>query len=296
MNSSAFMDFHCHSTQSDGTYTPLEVVQMAKEAGIGMLALTDHNILSPDPEQLAQEAGGGITLLRGVEMSCTHAFPSGKTVELHVVVLNYREEAPALQEISRHNQSLDREAYINAIADKLRQHGIDVGNYRYLRTKYSAIRRIGRMTIAEEMVRRGFVSSVNEAFDRFIGAHGQALAYVPNPVQFVSLAEVTAAAIQDRGIPILAHLFYYNTLTEPEQEELLALFRELGGPAAAMETEYAKYSRTQRKTLRAFARRFDLGVSAGSDFHGQETSETLRHGFPIQIAHELLKRQQRAYC
>ncbi len=143
-----------------------------------------------------------MTLLWGVEVSCTHFFPGRKKVELHVVVINYAEQASALEKICRRNQSFYQEAYINTILDKLRLCGIGLGNYQYLRTKYSAIRCTGRMTIAEEMVQLGFVRSVDEAFDCFIGEQEHALAYVPNPVRFASLAE-TAAAVQDRGSPIL---------------------------------------------------------------------------------------------
>ena len=130
-----------------------------------------------------------MTLLWGVEVSCTHFFPGRKKVELHVVVINYAEQASALEKICRRNQSFYQEAYINTILDKLRLCGIGLGNYQYLRTKYSAIRCTGRMTIAEEMVQLGFVRSVDEAFDCFIGEQEHALAYVPNPVRFASLAD-----------------------------------------------------------------------------------------------------------
>lgn len=76
-----------------------------------------------------------MTLLWGVEVSCTHFFPGRKKVELHVVVINYAEQAPALEKICRRNQSFDQEAYINTILDKLRLCGIGLGNYQYLPDK-----------------------------------------------------------------------------------------------------------------------------------------------------------------
>lgn len=290
-----YTDLHCHTTRSDGMYSPLEVVKQAKAGGVGVLALTDHNILAPDDlDDLSERAGGGIRLLRGCEMSCVFTFASGNKAEIHVVVLNYDTYAPALLAVSEHNRSFDREAYIGAILAKLRGCGIDLGNYHALREKYSQTRRIGRMTLAAEMVERGFVNSVGEAFDEYIGAHGKRRAFVKNPVCYVPMEDAIAAALHDHGIPILAHLYYYR-LTRSEEEELVAGFRRLAGPVGAMEVEYARYSPQQRAALRAMAEKYDLGCSAGSDYHGQDDGEHLQHRFPAAMAQALLQRQREVY-
>lgn len=288
-------DLHIHTTRSDGKYAPNEVVQRSIEAGVGILAITDHNILAPDIQSLSREADGEITLLRGCEMSCTHVLSKNKKVELHVVILNYDEPAPALQQIAQNNRALNREAYVEAILDALRRNGIELGSYAFLQEKYYRTERIGRMTIASEMVARGYAASVDEAFNIYIGSHGKRLAYVPNPIRYADLESVVNAALRDHGIPVLAHLFYYSTLDGEEQKELLQTFRSLTGPIGAMEVEYAKYSPRQRKELRALAREYGLLESAGSDFHGQDPGETLSHNFPGEIALNLLERQKAFY-
>lgn len=288
-------DLHTHTSRSDGRFLPGEIVEKAIAAGVGILAITDHNILAPDLQSLSLEAGGKIKLLRGCEMSCRHMLSTGKKVELHVVILNYDDPAPALQQIAQNNRTSNREAYIGAILDALRRNGVEVGSYDYLRRKYHRTERIGRMTIASEMVERGFAADVDEAFDTYIGAHGKRLAYVPNPIRYADLEAVVKAALQDHGIPVLAHLFYYNTLDGEERRELLRTFRSLTGPIGAMEVEYAKYSSQQREELRALAREYGLLESAGSDFHGQDPGETLSHNFPGEIALNLLERQKAFY-
>lgn len=288
-------DLHTHTTRSDGKFLPGEVVRKSIEARVGILAITDHNILAPDLQSLSREADGNITLLRGCEMSCTHTLSTGKKVELHVVILNYDDPAPALQQIAQRNRTLDREAYVGAILDALRRNGVEIGSYEFLRRKYYRTERIGRMTIAAEMVEHGFAADVDEAFDTYIGAHGKQLAYIPNPIQYAGLETVVKAALQDHGIPVLAHLFYYNTLDRKEQKELLRTFRSLAGPIGAMEVEYAKYSPRQREELHALAQEYGLLESAGSDYHGQNSSETLSHNFPGEIALNLLERQKAFY-
>lgn len=296
MNSTTLTcDLHSHSVISDGSFSPREVILKAIEAGVGILAITDHNALPLDFSALQEEFAGKITLLRGCEMSCTHTLSTGKKVELHVVVLNYDEPAPALQQIAQRHQNKDRKTYITSILNALEKKGIQIGDYEFLVQKYSNTKHIGRMTIAKEMLLRGYVSNIDEAFDIYLGSHGQRQAYVPNPIVYSDLEAVINASLHDHGIPILAHLFYYNTLTQAEQHELLQTFRRLTGPVGAMEVEYAKYSAEQRKTLRELARQYDLGESAGSDFHGQSEEETLFHNFPGDIALRLLERQQAAY-
>lgn len=290
-----FTDLHLHTTRSDGSRTPQQLIQMAKEAGIRILALTDHNVLSLTTEQLSISGDDDIILLPGVEMSCVHTLSTQKKVELHIVILNYDTPAPALQKVAESNRIFDRKTYIDAILDALRKNSIDLGTYESLCARYSETKRIGRMSIATEMVARGFVKNIDEAFEVYIGAFGKKLAYIPNPIQYVNLETVVKAALADHGIPVLAHLFYYSTLNEFERDEVLRVFRELSGPIGAIETQYAKYTTQQRKELQEIAQKYDLGESAGSDYHGQDPRDNLCHHFPEQIALNLLKRQKLFY-
>ena len=279
MNNRPCIDLHTHSCLSDGNLTPGELFAAARDAGIRILALTDHNATA----ELApwRAAFPELTLIQGAEITCRY-----KGIELHVVALGIDPENPMLQAVLKRNQP-DRRPYLSAILDKLRALGLDVGTYDELQAANPHSRHFGRMQIAKEMVNRGYVNSADEAFDIYMGAHGQRLAYVPNPLQYVTLEEAVEAILSAGGIPVLAHLYYYLLDAEGERA-LVRRFKELAGEKAAMEVEYAAYSRAQRDALGALADEFGLMRSCASDFHGNLEGETLAHGFDVELCRPLL--------
>ena len=279
MNNRPCIDLHTHSCLSDGNLTPGELFAAARDAGIRILALTDHNATA----ELApwRAAFPELTLIQGAEITCRY-----KGIELHVVALGIDPENPKLQAVLKRNQP-DRRPYLSAILDKLRALGLDVGTYDELQAANPHSRHFGRMQIAKEMVHRGYVNSADEAFDIYMGAHGQRLAYVPNPLQYVTLEEAVEAILSAGGIPVLAHLYYYLLDAEGERA-LVRRFKELAGEKAAMEVEYAAYSRAQRDALGALADEFGLMHSCASDFHGNLEGETLAHGFDVELCRPLL--------
>ena len=280
-----YIDLHTHSCVSDGNLTPMELLAAARDAGIGILALTDHN----DTEDLTayRAAFPEMTLIQASEITCRYHAPDGGEHELHVVALGIDPDNPKLRAVLDNNQP-DRRPYLTAILDKLRALGIDVGTYDELQAKNSRSRHFGRMQIGKEMVKRGYVKTVDEAFDIYMGAHGQRLAYVPNPLKYVTLEEGIDAILSAGGIPVLAHLYYYLLDAEGERA-LVRRFKELAGDRAAMEVEYAAYDRAQRDALRAIADEFGLMYSCASDYHGNLEGETLAHKFDPALCAPLLR-------
>ena len=266
----SYIDLHTHSCLSDGNLTPEALLTAAREAGIGILALTDHNATA-DLEPL-HAAFPDIRLIQGAEITCRYL-----DQELHVVALGIDPENPKLRAVLKNNQP-DRRPYLSAILQKLRALGIDVGTYDELQAANPHSRHFGRMQIAKEMQRRGYVATADEAFDIYMGAHGQRLAYVANPLKYVTLEEAVEAILSAGGIPVLAHLYYYLLDAEGERA-LVRRFKELAGEKAAMEVHYAAYSTEQRAALGAIADEFGLMHSCASDFHGNLADETLAHGF-----------------
>ena len=280
-----YIDLHTHSCVSDGNLTPMELLTAARDAGIGILALTDHN----DTEDLTayRAAFPEMTLIQASEITCRYHAPDGAEHELHVVALGIDPNNPKLRAVLDNNQP-DRRPYLTAILDKLRALGIDVGTYDELQARNSRSRHFGRMQIGKEMVKRGYVKTVDEAFDIYMGAHGQRLAYVPNPLKYVTLEEGIDAILSAGGVPVLAHLYYYLLDAEGERA-LVRRFKELAGDKAAMEVEYAAYSRAQRDALRAIADEFGLMYSCASDYHGNLEGETLAHKFDPALCAPLLR-------
>ena len=266
----SYIDLHTHSCLSDGSLTPVELLTAARDAGIGILALTDHNAtadLSP-----LQAAFPELTLIQGAEITCRYL-----DQELHVVALGIDPENAQLRAVLRNNQP-DRRPYLSAILEKLRALGIDVGTYDELQAANPNSRHFGRMQIAKEMQRRGYLATADEAFDVYMGAHGQRLAYVAHPLEYVTLEEAVEAILDAGGIPVLAHLYYYLLDAEGERA-LVRRVQELAGEKAAMEVHYAAYTPEQRESLAAIADEFGLMHSCASDFHGNLADETLAHGF-----------------
>ena len=275
-----YIDLHTHTCLSDGNLTPEELLREAHAAGIGILAITDHN--STEDLTAYQAAFPELTLIQGAEITCRYL-----QHELHVVALGIDPENPRLRAVLAQNQS-DRRPYLTAILDKLRNLGLDVGTYDELQAANPHSRHFGRMQIAKEMVNRGYVSSADEAFDIYMGAHGQRLAYVANPLKYVSLEEAVEAILSAGGVPVLAHLYYYLLDSEGERA-LVRRFKELAGEKAAMEVEYAAYDRAQRDALKALADEFGLMHSCASDYHGNLEGETLAHGFDRELSEPLLE-------
>ena len=275
-----YIDLHTHSTLSDGSLAPMALLTAAREAGIGILAMTDHN----DTIDLTafRAAFPELRLIQGAEITCRW-----RDQELHVVALGIDPGNEKLQAVLRRNRP-DRRPYLTAILDKLRSLGIDVGTYDELQAANPDSRHFGRMQIAKEMQRRGYVTTADEAFDIYMGAHGQRLAYVANPLEYVSLEEAVEAILAAGGIPVLAHLYYY-LLDVPGQRALVRYFKELAGDKAAMEVEYAAYTRQERDALAALADEFGLMHSCASDFHGNLEDETLCHRFDRSMCAPLLK-------
>lgn len=275
-----YIDLHTHTCLSDGNLTPEELLREAREAGIGILAITDHN--STGDLTAWRAAFPELTLIQGAEITCRYL-----QHELHVVALGIDPEDPKLRAVLAQNQP-DRRPYLTAILDKLRNLGLDVGTYDELQAANPHSRHFGRMQIAREMVNRGYVNSADEAFDIYMGAHGQRLAYVANPLKYVSLEEAVEAILSAGGVPVLAHLYYYLLDSEGERA-LVRRFKELAGDRAAMEVEYAAYDRAQRDALKALADEFGLMHSCASDYHGNLEGETLAHGFDRVLSEPLLE-------
>ena len=280
-----YIDLHTHTCLSDGDLTPVELISMARDAGIGILAVTDHN--ATEDLSAYRAAFPDMTLIQASEITCRYHAPDGAELELHVVALGIDPRNPKIQAVLANNQP-DRRPYLTAILDKLLAQGIDVGTYDELQAANARSRHFGRMQIGREMVKRGYVKTVDEAFDIYMGAHGQRLAYVPNPLKYVTLEEAVDAILSAGGVPVLAHLYYYLLGAEGERA-LVRRFKELAGDRAAMEVEYAAYSRAQRDALRAIADEFGLMYSCASDYHGNLEDETLAHKFDPALCAPLLR-------
>ena len=237
-------DLHTHTIHSDGEYTPAHLGLMALQSGIRYLAYTDHNY-SYSPAELSdlRLQFPMLRILRGCEFSCFYRTADGRRVEIHIVGLNFDPDCPDLQAVLRRNQP-DRRSYITKILNKLDALGVGIGTYEDLMAFCNGPQHLGRMHIARSLVAHGYVKTVDEAFDIYIGSFGQRLAYVESELDYAPIEDVLSALQKAQGIAILAHLFFYP-LDDAEQHRLLRIFKALAGPCSGMEVYYGRYTDEQ---------------------------------------------------
>ncbi|MCJ2165203.1 MULTISPECIES: PHP domain-containing protein [unclassified Pseudodesulfovibrio] len=248
------IDLHTHTTASDGTLSPTELVKLAKESGLAAVAITDHDTFQGVSEALEAGRKYGIEVIPGSELSLESPEGAGW---IHVVALWLPQEAPELQKAYDWVQE-GRANRNHEIVDKLRSLGV---NITYENVAARAKGTIGRPHFAQEMIALGVVSSMDEAFKVWLGDNGRA--YVPKrkltPEQAFPLLNAIGAT------SILAHPFAMN-LSHGDTEEVIKDLMKLG--LDGMEVYYPEHSDADTKAYAEMADRLGLLKSGGSDFHG----------------------------
>ncbi len=266
-------DFHIHSTISDGSLSVADVCGLAYRHGIRRMVMTDHDALQ-DPEQLQQVRNRlpeDITIENGCEISTWYRAKDGRTIELHFTTFfGDLTGNQSLEQILNYNEKVNYEgrlSYVDAMIQRLKQQGIDIGTVEEMLEKYPGSNRIGKKAVASEMYDRGFVSSTREALEEYIGKMGKRKAFVDisDHVRYIPW-EQAVEACAGKHIIALAHLNYYG-LDDAELREILHRFRHIAGKSAAIETEYQFYLPKHVEKFQAWAEEFDFGCSCGSDFH-----------------------------
>jgi predicted metal-dependent phosphoesterase TrpH len=247
------IDLHLHTTHSDGSQTPAEVVTLAHEAGVSALAITDHDITTGLPEAMATGQALGIEIIPGIEISSRH----GES-ELHV--LGYflkwedaqlNERLTALRE-SRHRRNPKIVALLQAA-------GIDI-TYDEVRA-VAGSDSVGRPHIARVLMDKKVVTSAKEAFDRFL-AEGKP-AYVPRDLP--SPADAIRWIREAGGLAVLAHPTWVKTV-EGTLTDLARQLKEQG--LDGVEVHYSTHTPRQTREYLSLAKQLGLLVTGGSDFHG----------------------------
>lgn len=248
-----FIDLHTHSTCSDGTLTPDKLVKKAAEIGLAAVALTDHDTIAGLPEAMAAGQKYGIEVITGIEFSVT------SDTELHMLGLNFSLDCPAINAVIDKVMVENRIIRNREVLKRLSEIGIDITEEEVNCEATSPI--IGRSQIARVMLRKGYVSSVREAFDRYL-AFGKP-AFVPRK----SLTPEKAISVihESGGKAFLAHLNQTNK-TDEELDTLLTELKAMG--LDGIEGYYTEYDEDMSRRYRKMAADLGLLLSGGSDFHG----------------------------
>jgi predicted metal-dependent phosphoesterase TrpH len=246
------VDLHTHSQASDGTVSPAELVALAAQGGLAAVALTDHDTLAGLPE--ARQAGQehGVEVVSGVELSVADGNRG-----IHILGLFLSDRPGPLAEALTYLRSR-RHDRNRLILEKLAHLGIPVD---YEAVTALAQGAVGRPHIAQAMLSMGAVGSFKEAFTRYLGNRGQA--YVPKVK--LGFAEGVDLLRAEGALVVLAHPYMLGQ-SGKELMATVSRYRDMG--LDGIEVFYTEHSQAQTLEYLALARRLDLVLSGGSDFHG----------------------------
>ncbi len=248
------VDLHTHSTASDGTSQPAELVAKAAEAGLTALALTDHDTQEGLAGAVAAAANAHIELVPGTELSLDYDRGG-----MHLVVLWLEPGQGPLQSRLDSLQA-GRNARNERIVQILSEAGLEISMEEI--QKEAGGGSVGRPHIAAVMMKKGYVEDIRTAFDTWLGADSPAYVSRPrlNPEEAIDLAR------QSGAVPVLAHPHTLGISRAQEMARLLDGLRDAG--LVGLEAIYSSYRRHEREGYADLARRFGLVPSGGSDYHG----------------------------
>ena len=257
-----YIDLHIHSTASDGTLTPTEIVQTAlkstkSEKDPIVIALTDHDTVAGVSEFLkeAKKNKERVTAIPGVEISTNY-----HGVEIHILGYNVDpENKELLEQLKICRES--RDGRNEKIIARLQAEGFQI-TMEDIKPE-DPNETIARPHIAKQLMKKKYVSSVKEAFDKYL-AEGRSC-YVerimPTPQEAIRLIKNSG------GTPVLAHLMYYKKLNAAEKEVLVSELKEAG--LEGIEAYYNTYTPVEEEYVSSLAKQNALLLTGGTDFHGQ---------------------------
>lgn len=254
-NRAPMYDLHTHSTASDGSLSPADLVQLAHRNGVTTLALTDHDLVDGCAEAALVAQKLGMHFINGVEISVSWG---AQTV--HIVGLNLDTQTPELcQGLKRLCEFRDWRA--EEIARRLAKKQI-MGAYEGAKV-FAKGRIIGRTHFARFLMEQGYAKDMKQVFKKYLvrGKPG----YVPG--QWASLEEAISWIKAAGGQAVIAHPARYG-FSASRFRQLIGEFRELGG--LALEVVSGSHSRDEILHMSQKAKQYQLYASAGSDYHGPE--------------------------
>ncbi len=238
-------DLHCHTTCSDGSLTPEEIISLAVEQGLSALSITDHDSIAAYPDAITLAKQKGLLMGTGVEFSCMHQGTS-----VHVLGYRFAPDAQGILDLCEKHQKRRKDRNL-AILESLRKRGIDIKD-----TELPKIGTVGRPHIAQLLIDRGRVANFKDAFTHYLG-EGKCCYVQGAPI---SVEETINILHEAKAKAFIAHPHLFPKASFVKN--LLAL------PFDGLECYYAKCPPQQEGRWVRMAQEKGLLISGGSDFHG----------------------------
>jgi predicted metal-dependent phosphoesterase TrpH len=262
-----YADLHLHTYHSDGTRSPREVIDLARERGLDIVAISDHDTIAAYFEIKPHADAVGVTLVPATELSCIH-----RGIDIHVLAYAFDALDERIEARLRTFREV-RERRGREIVERLRGLGFEVAHDRV--EQLAAGGAVGRPHVARALVERGYVASIGEAFDRFLGSGKPA--YVEK-ARF-EISEAVALIHASGGVLSIAHPVHY-----PDAETVVAELLDAG--VDAVEVFHPDVDEASSESFRSIARFRGRFVTGGSDDHGKAKEvETLGS---VRVAESLI--------
>jgi predicted metal-dependent phosphoesterase TrpH len=251
----SFVDLHCHSNASDGTMPPAEVVRLARESGLSGLSLTDHDTVLGVDEAAAEATRLGIDFIPGIEISCSYPRPG----TLHLLGYGVDPHSPELASMTQGLVGA-RDERNARVVDALQKQGVAISMDEVLAA--SGAGTTGRPHIAAVLMRKGYVSSIREAFNKYLGQGGSAFFDKEQLSPRRAIEMIKNAG----GVAVLAHPVQLRKENHAQLENAIKELVDFG--LGGVEVIHSDHRASLVQELTELADRFGILMTGGSDFHG----------------------------
>jgi predicted metal-dependent phosphoesterase TrpH len=250
-----YVDLHCHSTASDGTLPPREVVRLAKQSNLSALALTDHDTVAGCADAQDEATKIGVDFLCGIEISAEYPPPG----TMHILGYGVDPDSPALKSLTE-TLIAGRDNRNPRIVAKLNEMGVAVTMKEWEDEAKGGV--LGRPHLAAILARKGYVSSIKQAFDKYIGQGAPAYFDKERLTPRQALERIAASG----GVAVLAHPIQLRTENDAQLERVVKDLVDLG--LSGIEVIHSDHDDAWVQKCTGLAERFNLIRTGGSDFHG----------------------------
>jgi len=279
---SDFVDLHCHSTASDGTFSPAEVVRLAAHNNLSAIALTDHDTIGGVAEAASEAKTLDIDFLPGIEISAEYPSPG----TMHILGYGVDPDSSMLKNLTT-QLIAGRDNRNPQIIAKLNELGVAVTMAEWEAQANGGV--LGRPQLAAILLRKGYVNSIKQAFDKFIGQGAPAYA----DKERLTTARALEMIRESGGLPVLAHPIQLRTENDAQLDTVVKGLVDLG--LAGIEVLHSDHDAIWVEKCTKLAQRYKLLQTGGSDFHGANKKDTdlgSAHGRKIPRAYfdELVER------
>ncbi len=268
-----YCDLHTHSTASDGTDAPQHLARLAREAGLSAFALTDHDTTAGLPAAAAAAKRLGLDFVPGIELSADPDVLKTGTSHgtLHILGYFVRHDEPTL--LKTQQRLRDARAQRNPqMVQRLNELGVRI-TYDQVLAEAGATHDqstiVGRPHIAQVMINKGYVKTIHEAFNKYIGMRGAA--YIRK--DRLSAAEAIDAIHAAGGLACFAHPVQLGLPDADQLELVIKRLKDLG--LDGLETRHPDHTPADTKCFETLAKRYRLLSTGGSDYHGSRKTTVL---------------------